>query len=379
MNTAVIGTSRKENEKRVAIHPEHIRQIPEKIRRQLFFEKGYGVPFGMSDSTISALTGNQPLERKMLFRNFNKIIIPKPVEDDFKEMRGGTVIWGWIHCVQQANIAQAAIDKKMTFVSWENMYYQGSKDRIHIFQKNNEMAGYCGVQHALQLRGIDGYFGAARRAVVIGFGSVGRGAVYALRGHGFNDITVLTRRPTHLVSDKIPGIRYRQLTEDPSGDFKIESQNGKSQLIADALAQADIVVNAVLQDPKSPVVFIRDSDVVKFKKECLIIDISCDTGMGFSFAHTTTLSQPIFKLGNILYYSLDHTPTLLWDSASWEISNCLIPYLKDFVDGADNAVLNGAIDIRNGIIVNKDILTFQKRLPIYPYEEDGKANELLFS
>jgi len=379
MNTAVIGTSRKENEKRVAIHPEHIRQIPEKIRRQLFFEKGYGVPFGMSDSTISALTGNQPLERKMLFRNFNKIIIPKPVEDDFKEMRGGTVIWGWIHCVQQANIAQAAIDKKMTFVSWENMYYQGSKDRIHIFQKNNEMAGYCGVQHALQLRGIDGYFGAARRAVVIGFGSVGRGAVYALRGHGFNDITVLTRRPTHLVSDKIPGIRYRQLTEDPSGDFKIESQNGKSQLIADALAQADIIVNAVLQDPKSPVVFIRESDVVKFKKECLIIDISCDTGMGFSFAHTTTLSQPIFKLGNILYYSLDHTPTLLWDSASWEISNCLIPYLKDFVDGADNAVLNGAIDIRNGIIVNKDILTFQKRLPIYPYEEDGKANELLFS
>jgi N5-(carboxyethyl)ornithine synthase len=40
MDIAVIGTSKKENEKRVAIHTDHISQIPEKIPKQLFFEKG---------------------------------------------------------------------------------------------------------------------------------------------------------------------------------------------------------------------------------------------------------------------------------------------------------------------------------------------------
>jgi hypothetical protein len=40
----VIGTSKKEDERRVPIHPEHLKRLPEYIRRQLIFEKGYGAP-----------------------------------------------------------------------------------------------------------------------------------------------------------------------------------------------------------------------------------------------------------------------------------------------------------------------------------------------
>lgn len=79
------------------------------------------------------------------------------------------------------------------------------------------MAGYCGVQHVLQLRGIDGNFGLSRKIVILGYGSVSRGAIYALKGHGFNDITVCTKRPTYLVSEKIPGIAYEQVYIDESG------------------------------------------------------------------------------------------------------------------------------------------------------------------
>lgn len=286
------------------------------------------------------------------------------------------VIWGWIHSVQQTDVAQIAIDKKMTLVAWENMYYQGTRDRVHIFQKNNEMVGYCGVQHALQLRGIDGNFGAPRKAVIIGFGSVGRGAIYALKGHGFTDITVYTRRPVYLISDKVPGIQYQQIITDAFVNFKVNNQINNSKMLMEELIQADIIVNGILQNLNRPAIFIRESDIIKFKKECLIIDISSDTGMGFSFARPTTMMNPIFKKGNIVYYSLDHTPTLLWDSASWEISNCLIPYLNDFVEQNDNPVLNEAVDIRDGVILNKDILTFQNRSPIYPYKHksDKKRN-----
>jgi len=52
MNIAVIGTSRKENEKRQPIHPKHIAGIPENVRAHLYFEKGYGLPFGTSDEEI---------------------------------------------------------------------------------------------------------------------------------------------------------------------------------------------------------------------------------------------------------------------------------------------------------------------------------------
>ena len=372
MNTAIIGTSRKENEKRVAIHPKQIKSIPEAVRKQLFFEKGYGVPFGVPDETITALTGNRTLERSVLFKNFHAFIIPKPVEEDFNEMDAGSIIWGWIHAVQQTKIAQIAIDKKMTFVAWENMYYKGTRNRVHIFQKNNEMAGYCGVQNALQIRGIDGNFGEQRKVFVIGFGSASRGAVYALKGHGFNDITVLTNRPSYLVSDRFPGVKYKHFSINAAGNYEVENNNAAPEPMADVLAQADIIVNGVLQDPTDPAVFIRESDIGKFAKECLIIDISCDAGMGFSFAHPTDTENPVFKLGNIIYYSLDHTPTLLWDSSTWEISSSLLPFLTEFVEGGENEVLNDAVDIKNGIILNKEILKFQHRSPIYPYNQMEK-------
>ena len=369
MNTAVIGTSRKENEKRVAIHPNHIRVIPASIRKSLFFEKGYGLPFGMTDKEIALLTGNRPMERELLFKQFGAFIMPKPTETDFSEMRDNSVVWGWIHSVQNENIAQIAIDKKMTLIAWENMYYTGKQGLTHIFQTNNEMAGYCGVQHALQLRGIDGNFGAQRKIAILSFGSVGRGAVFALKGHGFNDITVFTQRPINFIADKLPGIKYEHLIQDAAGSFSINDNGEKSIPLIDELTKSDIIINCILQNPINPVIWINDSDIKKFKKECMIIDISCDKGMGFSFAHPTDFAHPFDKIGNVLYYSLDHTPTILWDSASWEISNSLLPFLEDFISEKSNEVLDRATDIRNGYIINKDILSFQNRLPIYPYQK----------
>lgn len=40
----IIGTSKKEDERRVPIHPEHLRRLPKHIHKKLIFEKGYGKP-----------------------------------------------------------------------------------------------------------------------------------------------------------------------------------------------------------------------------------------------------------------------------------------------------------------------------------------------
>lgn len=369
MDIAVIGTSKKENEKRVAIHPDHISQVPVKIRKHLFFEKGYGIPFDMEDETICSLTGNRLIERKKLLRNFKKFLITKPVAEDFEEIQEGSLVWGWLHSVQQRIITQIAIDKKLTLIAWENMYYQGERDLLHIFNKNNEMAGYCGVQHALQLTGIDGNFGPKRKVVVLSLGSVSRGAIYALEGHGFSDITVYTQRPSFLATNKIPGIQYKQIVKDDMGVLEAANINGDKTPLVNELTAADIIVNGVLQNPNNPVIFINDNDIDKFTKPCLVIDISCDMAMGFSFARPTDFSNPIFKIGNIKYYAVDHTPTLLWNSASWEISNCILPYLPYVVEQSDIKVLNDAIDIKDGKILNRDILSYQNRSPEYPYKQ----------
>ena len=53
LKMGVIGTSKKENERRVPIHPEHLKGLPEYIRKQLIFEKGYGTP---SNTKVAEIT-----------------------------------------------------------------------------------------------------------------------------------------------------------------------------------------------------------------------------------------------------------------------------------------------------------------------------------
>jgi alanine dehydrogenase len=160
----VIGTSKKVDERRVPIHPDHLPRIPEAIRRRLVFEEGYGAPFGVSDAEIAAQVGGMA-SRTQLLSEIGNVIIPKPVLSDLEELREGGILWGWPHCVQQRAITQAAIDRKQTLIAFEEMFVWGPSGQIgrHTFYKNNEMAGYCAVLHALRLRGIDGHYGNQRK------------------------------------------------------------------------------------------------------------------------------------------------------------------------------------------------------------------------
>ena len=61
----------------------------------------------------------------------------------------------------------------------------------------------------------------------------------------------------------------------------------------------------------------------------LIVDVSCDRGMGFTWARPTTFEEPTFVVGdNITYYAVDHTPSYLWNSATWENSEALLPFVE---------------------------------------------------
>jgi alanine dehydrogenase len=148
-------------------------------------------------------------------------------------------------------------------------------------------------------------------------------------------------------------------------------ESGRVPLAA-YLARFDIVVNCVLQDTGAPLMFVTDSDLAAFSPGSLIIDVSCDTGMGFSWARPTSFTDPMFTVGgNIHYYAVDHSPSLLWNSATWEISEALLPHLRTVLGGPGawdlDQTIRRAIEIRGGIIQNPDILSFQHRATQYPH------------
>jgi len=374
LTVGVIGKSLKENEKRVAIHPEHIERIPKELRKQITFEESYGLRFGTDDNTLAKLTSGRVASREDILNSFDCVIIPKPLAKDLSQVREGAIVWGWPHCVQQKEITQVSIERKLTLIAWEEMFTwsrTGDKN-MHIFYKNNEIAGYAGVNHALSLIGVTGNYGKSLKAVVIGFGSVSRGAVYALQGQGFQNITVYTNRISTDVSEQLPAISFKQMKNDASGNLLAIESDGSTRPFSEALSDVHIIVNGIFQDIDQPIMIVPEYDADKLMKGTLIIDISCDEDMGFWCAKPTSFEHPMFEIAGKFYYAVDHSPSFYWNSASWEISEALLPFLPMVVGGPKvwekNKTISKAIEIRNGVIQNPKILSFQNREKEYPHQ-----------
>ncbi|WP_284746337.1 N(5)-(carboxyethyl)ornithine synthase [Amycolatopsis sp. RTGN1] len=378
LSLGVIARSRKENERRLPIHPDHLERIDADIRKSIFLEHGYGEPFGVPDEQLARSVGGLR-SRAELIAECDVILLAKPLLEDVAELRAGQVLWGWPHCVQDTELTQLAIDRRLTMIAFEAMNHWRSDGSfgLHVFHKNNELAGYCSVLHALQLIGSTGDYGRRLRAVVIGFGATARGSVTALNAHGIHDVDVLTARGLSAVGSPIHSANMVHFDHDVNhpGDPRrshAHTEHGRVPL-AGFLAEHDIVVNCVLQDTAAPLTFLLEEDLAAFAPGSLIVDVSCDEAMGFSWAKPTTFAQPTFPVGDgLTYYAVDHSPSYLWNSASWEISEALLPHLRTVLSGPstweDDETVRRAVEIRDGTIRNPAILAFQHRAAAYPHD-----------
>jgi len=374
LRLGVMATSRKADERRLPIHPAHLERIDEDLRANMILERGYGLRFGIHDSELEPLVGAMAT-RDEIIATADVVLLPKPQASDLEDLRDGQVLWGWPHCVQDREITQLAIDKRLTLIAWEAMNHWQADGGfgLHVFHKNNELAGYCSVLHSLQLCGSTGDYGRRLTAVVIGFGATARGAVTALNAHGIHDVRVLTNRGIAAVGSPIPSVDIIQFEHNDSAPFEstVNTEDGPV-LLAPFLAENDIVVNCTLQDPNAPLTYLRTEDLGAFRPGSLIVDVSVDEGMGFEWARATTFADPMFTVGDSTnYYAVDHSPSLLWNSTTWEISEALMPFLRIVMEGAaswaESDTIRRAIEIEGGEVRNPAILEFQKRSTEYPY------------
>ncbi|PPK65118.1 N(5)-(carboxyethyl)ornithine synthase [Actinokineospora auranticolor] len=373
LSLGVIARSRKEDELRLPLHPRHLDRIDADLRDRVYLERGYGERFGVFDDQLAASVAGLR-SRAELIAECDVILLPKPLAADVAQLREGQVLWGWPHCVQDEELTQHAVERRLTLIAFEAMNHWNSDGSfgLHVFHKNNELAGYCSVLHAMRLLGSTGDYGRRLRAVVLGFGATARGAVTALNALGVHDVDILTNRGVAAVSSPIHSARIIHFdhgdTDSRRGHHAVTAA-GRVPLAA-FLAEHDIIVNCVLQDTDTPLMFLTNDDLPVLAPGTLVVDVSCDTGMGFEWARPTSFAQPDFLLGDhVRHYGVDHSPSYLWNSATWEISEALLPHLRPVLTGAwdSNETIRRAIEIRGGTILNPRVLSFQHRSSEYPH------------
>jgi len=374
LTLGMLARSSMKHERRLPIHPRHLDRIDPDIRARMLVEHGYGADFHVEPGYVESRVG-RVAERSEVIESADVLLLPKPHAADLEALPHGRVLWGWPHCVQDALITQTAIDRRLTLIAFGAMNHWTSTGdlSLHVFHQNNELAGYCSVLHALSLVGLTGDYGPRLTAVVIGFGATARGAVTALKAQGIHDIQVLTQRGVATVGSPMHSAHLVRLDTDGHPTHLSEVQLPDGNVVLPLfLASHDIVVNCTRQDVAAPLTYLRTEDLKPFAAGSLIIDVSCDEDMGFEWAKPTGFDEPMFTVGQgVNYYAVDHSPSYLWKSATWEMSEAILPFLRTVVEGpsawAKNLTISRAIEIQDGVVKDPRILNYQGREALYPH------------
>ena len=143
------------------------------------------------------------------------------------------------------------------------------------------------------------------------------------------------------------------------------------------LADNDIVVNCVLQDPTAPWTFLRTRTSTLFRPGSLIVDVSCDEGMGFSWARPTSFEDPTFVVGNTrpTTPSTTRRPTC-GTRRRWVNSEAILPHLRTVLSGpeawAKDQTSARAIEIQDGEIRNPAILPSRAAERPFPMHDPAR-------
>jgi len=320
MNTIGFLMSTKEHEKRRAILPNQLSNI--KNVDHLYFEKSYGEELGYSDDEYTK-TGAHILDKEDILK-LDVLCDPKIGDANYlSKMKKHQMIFGYVHAVQNESVTDLLIDKEITAIAWEDMQHRGR----HVFWRNNELAGEAAVMHAFTLYGKLPY---DCKVAIIGRGNTSRGAYRILASLGA-DITVYNKKTQKLFRDEV--------------------------------GKYDVIVNCVLWDTTRTDHIIYKSDLVRMKRNAMIIDVSCDLNGAIESTIPTSIENPVYTIDNILHYAVDHTPSMIEKTSSKVFGNIISKYLDFIIDGSfkKNKTLNDAIIMDNGIIIDNRINVFQKR------------------
>ena len=310
MRTIGFVKSTKENEKRIALLPKHIDMI--KNKDSLYFEKGYGELLGHSDQEY--IDHGAHIVSKSEALNKDIVCDPKIGDAEYlSDLKENQTIFGYVHALQNMDIRNKIIDNSLTAIAWEDMTENGR----HLFWRNNELAGEAAIMHAFTLYGRLPY---ECKVAVIGRGNTARGASRILSSLGAEVIVY---------------------------DRKMES------LLRDHIGEYDVIVNSVSWDTCRDDHLIYKSDLKLMKKNSMIIDVSCDKCGSIESSIPTTIEDPTYIVEGILHYVVDHTPSLVFYTASKAFGDVIVNYLDEILEDNNysNDTIKDATIIKSGVIV----------------------------
>jgi len=99
-----------------------------------------------------------------------------------------------------------------------------------------------------------------------------------------------------------------------------------------AIADADLVIGAVLVPGAKAPTLITNEQVSRMKPGSVLVDISIDQGGCFEDSHATTHTDPTYKVHNSVFYCVANMPGAVPHTSTYALTNVTLPYVVELAN-----------------------------------------------
>src|SRR4029078_11376787 len=97
--------------------------------------------------------------------------------------------------------------------------------------------------------------------------------------------------------------------------------------VARAVADADLVIGAVLVPAGRAPIVVTDEMVAGMKPGAVIVDVAVDQGGCIATTHETTHTDPVYEPHGVLHYAVGNMPGAVPFTSTYGLTNATLPYV----------------------------------------------------
>ncbi len=315
-----VPTEVKEGEHRVALTPDGVRELVGHGSRVLV-QAGAGEGSSITDAGYRA-AGADIVTAEDAWAAELVVKVKEPQAGELGFLRPDLVLFTYLHLAAHPDVAQALLAAGTTGLAYETV--QLADGSLPLLAPMSEVAGrlapQVGAHHLESAQGGRGILlGGApgvrpARVVVIGAGNVGWSAAWIAAG---------MEAEVWLMDRNLDRLRW----VDQIHKGRIITLASNRGAVERAVADADLVVGAVLVAGGRAPIVVTDELVQTMPKGSVIVDVAIDQGGCVEGIHETTHDDPVFERHGVIHYAVGNIPAAVPHTSTYALTNVTLPYV----------------------------------------------------
>jgi alanine dehydrogenase len=327
----------KSSEGRVAMTPDGVREL-ERHGTEVFVQAGAGDGCSIRDADYLAAGATIVPTAKDAWAQQMVVKVKEPQPTEFAYLRADLTLFTYLHLAAYPDVADALLRAQTTAVAYETV--QLADGSLPLLAPMSEVAGKLAPQmgaHFLErpqggrgilMGGVPGVRPA--RVVVLGGGNVGWNAARVAAGMGA-EVVLIDRNLE----------RLRQVDHIHEGHITTLASNAGA--IERVVAEADLVIGAVLVAGGRAPVVVTEKMVRTMRPGSVLVDVAVDQGGCFETTHETKHTDPVYELHGVIHYAVGNMPGAVPFTSTYALTNATLPFIAAVAAGTDAALTDPAL------------------------------------